>query len=85
MGANAATKLLKVVDNLYNIYGIELMNAAQAMEFRRPSRTSPALEGFLAAFREMVPFVENDIVMYRAIERSVEFIKNVSLERYELR
>jgi histidine ammonia-lyase len=77
MGGNAATKLLKVVDNLYNILAIELMNAAQAIDFRRPARTSPELEGFLSAFRKEVPFVEQDIVMYRAMQRAVEFVKSV--------
>ncbi len=80
MGANAATKLLKVADNLYNILGIELMNAAQAVDFRRPAHTSHVLEGFLADFRKEVPFVEQDIVMYRAIQRAVEFVKRVHLE-----
>jgi histidine ammonia-lyase len=75
MGGNAATKLLRVVDNLYNILGIEMLNAAQAVDFRRPARTSPALEKVMAAFRERVPFVEQDIVMYGAIEKSVEFIR----------
>ncbi len=79
MGANSATKLLKVVDNLYNIYGIELMNAAQAVDFRRPARTSPVLENFLSAFRKEVPFVEQDIVMYQAIQRAVEFVKTAPL------
>ncbi len=80
MGANAATKLLKVADNLYNILGVELMNAAQALDFRRPAQSSPALEGFVAAFRKEVPFVEEDIVMYKAMQRSVEFIRTVPLE-----
>lgn len=77
MGANAATKLLKVIDNLYNIFGVELMNAAQAMDFRRPARTSPVLEKFMAAFRQEVAFVEQDIVMYQAMQRAVEFVKTV--------
>lgn len=83
MGGNGATKLLKVVDNLYNIYGIELMNAAQAVDFRRPARTSPVLADFLASFRKEVPFVEQDIVMYSAIQRSVEFIRAIPLDIIE--
>lgn len=47
MGANAATKLFKIMDNLDHILAIELMNAAQGIEFRRPARTSPVLEKFL--------------------------------------
>lgn len=76
MGANAATKALKVVDNLEKILAIELLNAAQAFEFRRPMRTSPVLEKLLNDYREKVPFVENDTVMYLLIERSIQFLQN---------
>ena len=49
MGANAATKLHKILDNLENILAIELMNGAQGLDFRRPEKTSPILEEFMAA------------------------------------
>ena len=75
MGANSATKLLRVIDNLERILAIELMNASQAIEFRRPAKTSPYLEEFLSQFRNEVPFVEEDIVMYQAIDRAVAFIR----------
>lgn len=75
MGANSATKVLRVVDNLERILAIELMNASQAIEFRRPDKTSPYLEEFLLEFRKAVPFVEEDIIMYQAIDRAVEFIR----------
>ncbi len=75
MGGNSATKVLRVVDNLERIIAIELMNASQAIEFRRPAKTSPYLESFLADFRKVVPFVEDDIIMYQAIDRAVAFIR----------
>lgn len=75
MGGNAATKVLRVVDNIERILAIELMNASQAIEFRRPAKTSPYLEDFLASFRKVVPFVEEDIIMYQAIDRAVDFIR----------
>jgi len=74
MGANAATKLLRVIDNLEKIIAIELLNAAQAIEFRRPLKTSPKLEKLLSSFREKVKFVENDELMYKNIHKSIEFI-----------
>ncbi len=83
MGANAATKLLKLIDNLYNIFAIELMNAAQAVDFRRPVKTSPILEKILAEFRKEVPFVEDDIVMYKAINRSSDFVRRMPLDFME--
>ena len=80
MGANAATKALKVVNNLERILAIELFNAAQALEFRRPARTSPFLEDFVKQYREEVPFIENDEVMYPHMNRTVEFLRRVPLD-----
>ena len=75
MGANAATKLLRVVRNTERVLAIELFNAAQALEFRRPLRSSPAIEVIFRDFRRVVPFVENDVVMYPKIEAAVQFIR----------
>ena len=74
MGATSAIKLKKVMDNLDIILAIELMNAAQALEFRRPFRSSEMIENYLAKFRKEVPFVEEDIVMYPEIRKAVLFI-----------
>ena len=75
MGANAATRLLRMIDNLQRILAIELMNAAQALEFRQPAKTSPKLRPVVAAFREKVKAFDEDRVMYTEIERSVEFLQ----------
>lgn len=75
MGANAATKLRRVVLNTERVLAIELFNAAQALEFRRPARTSPALECLVADYRRRVPFIDNDTVMYPYIEASVQFLR----------
>ncbi|HCC71733.1 MAG TPA: histidine ammonia-lyase, partial [Bacteroidales bacterium] len=76
MGANAATKLLRVVENLENILAVELLSASQALEFRRPLKSSDYLESIFAAFRKEITFVENDRVLYTEIEKSAEFIRN---------
>ena len=76
MGSNSATKLAKVVENTERVLAIELFNAAQAIEFRRPAKTSAVLEAWLAKYRTHVPFIETDCVMYPHIEASVEFIRN---------
>ena len=75
MGANSATKLVKIEDNCETVLAIELMNAAQALEFRRPARTSALLERVLADYRKEVPFVDNDTYLSPLIHRSIEFIK----------
>ncbi|MFN2394580.1 MAG: histidine ammonia-lyase [Bacteroidales bacterium] len=74
MGANGAVKALKILENIEKILAIELFNAAQAMEFRRPEKTSPLLEKLLFEFRKIVPFMENDKVMYKEMEKSRIFI-----------
>ena len=80
MGANAATKLFKIMDNLALILSIELMNAAQGIDFRRPAKTSPILERFLCQYRKEVPFINDDIVMYKEIQKSVAFLNRSKFE-----
>lgn len=80
MGANAATKTLKIVDNLERILAIELMNASQAIEFRRPLKTSEFLEMFLKSYREEVPLVEEDRILHYDIENTIAFLQNLQLD-----
>ena len=75
MGANAAIKLYKVALNTERVLAIELFNAAQALEFRRPLKSSPAIEAIHAAYRKAVPFISEDEVMYPHIETSVQFLR----------
>ena len=79
MGANAAVKCLKVVESLEKILAIELFNAAQALEFRKPVRTSPQIEEILLSYRENVPFIENDATMYDKMQESIAFIKALEM------
>lgn len=74
MGANAVTKLWKVTENLQTILAIELMTAAQALEFRRPMQSSPVLEEMLVNFRKQVKFLEEDAVMYTQMAASRSFL-----------
>lgn len=75
MGANGATKLLRVVDNVERIFSVELLNAVQAVEFRRPAKTSPYLENLLSNYRKTVPFIKEDVVMYEMMDKSLNFVK----------
>lgn len=83
MGANAATKLLRVVHNVENILAIELFNAAQAFEFRRPVKTSPPLEELLTEYRKEVLFLEGDRILMSDIRASQNFIRNLDVNVYE--
>ena len=78
MGANAATKVYRMIDNLEKILGIELMNAAQALEFRRPLKSSKPIEELVAEYRKIIPFVNNDIEMHPAMKKSIEFVQQYS-------
>lgn len=75
MGANSATKLCKVAYNTERVLAIELFNAAQALDLRRPAKTSPELEQWHAEYRLTVPFIETDMVMSPMIEQTIEFLR----------
>lgn len=80
MGANAATKAYKVGQNLERILAIELFNAAQALEFQRPAKSSPFIEKFVGDYRKKVKFIDQDKTMYDDIARSVEYLQEVELD-----
>jgi histidine ammonia-lyase len=79
MGGNGATKALKVVLNTEKILAIELYNAAQAMDFRRPLKTSPFLEKFMYEYRQKVDFVQFDILMYEGINKTIKFLNETEI------
>ena len=80
MGANAATKALRIMDNLERILAIELMNASQAIEFRRPLQSSDFIEMFLKSYREEVPFVKEDRILHYDIQKSIAFLNSFMIE-----
>lgn len=80
MGANSATKLLPLLDNLYAILAIELMNGAQALALRDGvATTSEPLRKLYKDFREMVPVVQDDVVMYKQLQDATDFIYSYKL------
>jgi histidine ammonia-lyase len=79
MGANAATKCYKVIENVEKLLAIELLNASQAIEFRRPLKSSPIVEGLLEDFRKTIPFINDDKVMYQELEAALQFVKTMAL------
>jgi histidine ammonia-lyase len=75
MGANSATKLLRILDNTERVLAIELFNAAQALDMRRPLKSSPQIERWHSEYRHVVPYIENDTVMSPLIAATVEFLR----------
>jgi histidine ammonia-lyase len=81
MGANAATKALRVLENLKTILSIELFNAAQGLDFqlaepaqKTPLRTSPEIEKFLTEYRNHVPFLSEDRIFHDDIAKTRNFL-----------
>ena len=79
MGANAATKALRVLQNIQKILAIELLTAVQAMDFRE-EKTSPFLQSLLKLYREKVPFIEKDRILQKDIDASIDFIRSFQVE-----
>jgi histidine ammonia-lyase len=79
MGANAATKCLKVVENLERLLSIEWMIAMQALEYQRQSglKSSPKVEQLFKKYRKVVTSLENDRVLSEDIEKTVAFCKHI--------
>jgi len=79
MGANAATKCLRLIQNVEKVLGIEMMTAAQALDFRRPLKTSPVLEDLMNQFRNVVSFNDADRILHTDMINSINFIINYNL------
>lgn len=76
MGANAATKLFRVIENCYSIQGIELLHACQSLEFRRPAKSGKRQEAIVEQFRKQVPFVKEDGYMHPLMQTAKTFVKS---------
>lgn len=74
MGANAATKAYRVIQNAQQVLGIELMHAAQALEFKRPLKSSKVIEQTFEKFRTVVPFIEDDEYMHPHLKKAGELL-----------
>ena len=81
MGANGAVKCKTVIDNVERILAIELLNATQALEFRKPLKSSAFIETLVSAYRNEVPFVEKDRLLHDDIQNSIAFIQNLVLDK----
>lgn len=79
-GSNAATKLYRVVNNTEKVLAIELLNAAQAFDFRKQMtglKSSEKIENLVKEYRKTVNFVQDDQVMYELIHKSIDFLRSL--------
>lgn len=80
MGANAATKTLKIINNLETLLAIELLNASQAIDFKKPLKSSVFIESFLKSYRESVSFIQEDRILHYDIMKTVTFLNTFQIE-----
>ncbi|TYB31976.1 MAG: histidine ammonia-lyase [Candidatus Mcinerneyibacterium aminivorans] len=76
MGTIGARKFYEVVDNVYYIYAIELLNSTQALELRKPLKGSIASREILNVVREKIEFIEKDRYFKKDIENAYRIINN---------
>ena len=74
MGSIAGVKLVEVIKNIHSVLSIELLTSAQAMNFRRPRKSSPELERLLSDFRNKIPYIKEDVIMHDLIIKSEKFL-----------
>jgi histidine ammonia-lyase len=77
MGANAATKFMKVLENCYTIQGIELLTGIQALDFSKPLKSSDTNEKLRTDFRQKISFINKDEFMQPKIEEARNFVINM--------
>ncbi len=80
MGANSATQAYTLIHNVERILAIELLNASQALNFRKPKLSSPLINSLLKSYREHIPFVKEDAIFHNMIKSSIHFIEDFSIE-----
>ena len=69
MGANAATKALRVLQNVERVLTVELLTASQAIEFVRPAKSSSSNEALMVQIRKHVSFIEQDVYLGEVINQ----------------
>jgi histidine ammonia-lyase len=78
MGANAATKCYRVINNVEKVLAIELLIAVQALEYRRPLHSSAGIEKLVESFRTKIPFNNKDRFLHDDLVKAMNF-----MEEYE--
>jgi len=79
MGANAATKVVKVLDNVERVLAIELMTAMQALDFK-DNKSSPLIEDIREKYRKVVPTVTEDRTLHYDLKETVSFIRSLDVD-----
>ena len=70
-----------LLDNSFSVLAIELLCAAQAIDLRKPQKTSIRLQLLLSNYRNDVDYLSEDQVMYDIIEKSKQFIQRFDFNK----
>ncbi len=79
MGSISARKTLRIIDNLEKILGVELFCACQAVDFRRPLKSSPILEECYQYVRTQIPHIEDDEILSVHMKAATKIIQSKKL------
>ena len=79
MGANGVVKCKRVLDNVQKILAIELLTAAQALDYKRPARSSTYIENLVAEYRKTVSFNDADRLLHNDLISTINFLNTYQL------
>ena len=79
MGANSAILLFDISENVKKILSIELFNSAQAIDLKKPLKTSNFLHEFISIYRNKVEFISEDKLMHNEINSTLDFIESYNV------
>jgi len=79
MGANSAILLFDISENVKKILSIELFNSAQAIDLKKPLKTSNFLHQFISIYRNKVEFISEDKLMHNEINSTLDFIESYNV------
>ena len=82
MATHGAFRLVRMAENLKRIIAIELLCAAQGVEFRAPLKTSASLRACIGVLREEIPPLKEDRFLPSDIERATDFISFGACRRF---
>lgn len=74
MGTTAARKVREIVKNVERVLAIEMLSAAQALEFRKEGRRGFGVDGVYKLVRSIIPPLKEDRIMYKDINKCIELI-----------
>ena len=79
MGANSAILLFDICENVKKILSIELFNSAQAIDLKKPLKTSDSLQQFISMYRNKVEFISEDKLMHNEINSTLDFVESYNI------